>query len=291
MLLSGSFRRFFISSLVLFFTFCLYRYPKYSNYIIEENKVSNNKMFLIDENNYVSLVEVTCKSYNDVVRDVFEGLINPECLPIGFKSYINNGTRLLDYSINDKILKLNFSEDFLDVEVGFEEQMLEMVVYSFTSISNIDGIMIFVNGNILDKLPNSHKRLPTLLDKNFGINKVVDLTTFNDSVSFVVYYLSKNVDYYYVPITYVMNKDEDVAQMIVKKLKSNSLGSSLLTHIDDSIEMVDYNLDGNSMELVFNNDLKNIMFDGVMDEEVRYILTASFKDSFDVDEVEISFIS
>lgn len=290
MLKNSSFKRIVISSLVLFFTFCLYKFPKNTIYINEEDKISDKQLYLIDANNYVSLVNVSCKSYDDKVRDVFEGLVNPNCLPFGFKSYLNSNTRLLDYSINDKVLKLNFSNDFLEVQAGYEEKMLEMVIYSFVSIPDIESIMIFVEGEVLDKLPNN-KKLPILLDKSFGINKVIDLTTLNNNVSFNVYYLAKNKDYYYVPVTYVINKDDDVAQMIIKKLKSNRISSSLLTHIDDSIKMVDYKLEEDSMELVFNNDLKNIMFDGIMDEEVKYILTASFKDSFDVRDVKISFTS
>lgn len=290
MLKNSSFKRIVISSLVLFFTFCLYSFPKNIIFINEEDKISDKQLYLIDTNNYVSLVNVSCKSFDDRVRDVFEGLVNPNCLPFGFKSYLNSNTRLLDYSINDKVLKLNFSKEFLDVQAGYEEKMLEMVIYSFVSVPDIESIMIFVEGEVLDKLPNN-KKLPILLDKSFGINKVIDLTTLNNNVSFNVYYLAKNKDYYYVPVTYVINKDDDVAQMIIKKLKSNRISSSLLTHIDDSIKMVDYKLEEDSMELVFNNDLKNIMFDGIMDEEVKYILTASFKDSFDVRDVKISFTS
>lgn len=290
MLKNSSFKRIVISSLVLFFTFCLYSFPKNTIFINEEDKISDNQLYLIDTNNYVSLVNVSCKSFDDRVRDVFEGLVNPNCLPFGFKSYLNSNTRLLDYSINDKVLKLNFSNDFLEVQAGYEEKMLEMVIYSFVSVPDIESIMIFVEGEVLDKLPNN-KKLPILLDKSFGINKVIDLTTLNNNVSFNVYFLAKNKDYYYVPVTYVINKDDDVAQMIIKKLKSNRISSSLLTHIDDSIKMVDYKLEEDSMELVFNNDLKNIMFDGIMDEEVKYILTASFKDSFDVRDVKISFTS
>lgn len=291
MLKNSSFKRMIISSLVLFFTFCLYKFPKNYGYVNEDENVSNNQVYLIDANNYVSLVNVSCKSYNDKVRDMFEGLVNPGCLPIGFKSYLNGDTKLLNYSIDEGVLKLNFSKEFLEIEAGYEESMLEMVIYSFVSIPDIESIMIFVEGNVLDKLPSSNKKIPLILDKSFGVNKVVDLTTLNNNVSFNVYYLAKNESYYYVPVTYVINKEDDVAQMIIKKLKSNKISSSLLTHIDDSIEMVDYKLDEDSMELVFNNDLKNIMFDGIMDEEVKYILTASFKDSFGVEKVNISFTS
>ena len=114
MLKNSSFKRMIISSLVLFFTFCLYKFPKNYGYVIEDENVSSNQVYLIDANNYVSLVNVSCKSYDDKVRDMFEGLVNPGCLPIGFKSYLNGDTKLLNYSIDEGLLKLNFSKEFLD---------------------------------------------------------------------------------------------------------------------------------------------------------------------------------
>ena len=52
-----------------------------------------------------------------------------------------------------------------------EEQMIEALIYSLTEIKDINKIMIFVEGETLLTLPNSKKTLPSILDRNYGINK------------------------------------------------------------------------------------------------------------------------
>ena len=49
--------------------------------------------------------------------------------------------------------------------------MIEAIVYSLTSLDNIKYVSIYVEGSILNKLPNSNKKLPTILDRSIGINK------------------------------------------------------------------------------------------------------------------------
>ena len=77
--------------------------------------------------------------------------------------------------------------------------MIEAIVYSLISIDGIDKVIIQVEGEVLTKLPNSNKNIPTILDKNFGINKVYDINTIKDTSQVTTYYLSKNNnDYYYI---------------------------------------------------------------------------------------------
>lgn len=291
MLKDSFFKRVAIGSLFLLLALILYNFPKELT-LSSPDKVLDNKIFLVDSNEFVAQVNVSCDINDDSVEGVFELLINSSCLPDGFSSFVPALTKLLDYSIDDGLLKVNFSKDILDVKKGYEEKMLEMLIYSFTSIDGVNEIMIFVEGERLEKIPNTDKLLPATLDRTFGINKVIDITTLNDNVSFNVYYLGKyGNDYYYIPVTYIVNEDNDVADMIIKRLKSNNISSSLLTHINYNVEMISYEMDGNSIGITFDDDLKNILFDGELSESIEYVLTASFKDSFGVKDVNILFNS
>lgn len=284
-------KRIVITSLFLLLALILYNFPKEMSAPIDESSY-NSKVYLIDDNEFVSLVKTTCNINTNSVRGVFESLTSTTCFPYGFSSYVPNNTKLLDYSINGGLLKLNFSKELLDVKSGYEEKMLESLIYSFTSIEDINKIMIFVNDELLNKFPKSDVLLPITFDRSFGINKIVDITTLSDNVSFNVYYLSKNVnDYYYVPVTYIVNEDGDIADMIIKRLKSNNISSSLLTHLNYNVEMISYELSDGTMEVTFDNDLKNMLFDGELSESVEYALVASFKDSFGIENVNILFNS
>lgn len=260
--------------------------------VIDKESVLNHKVYLVNENEYVSLVSVSCDIRNDNVRGIFELLTNSSCFPYGFNSYIPSDTKLLDYSINDGLLKINFSKDLFNTKKGYEEKVLEMLIYSFTTIEDVEKIMIFVEGELLDRLPNTNVLLPTTLDRSFGINKIVDITTLNDSISFNVYYLGKSKSsYYHIPVTYIVNNEGDVADMIIRRLKSNNISSSLLSHINSNVEMISYDIDNDVMGVTFDNDLKNILFDGDLSESVEYALVSSFKDSFGVKNVNILFNS
>ena len=68
--------------------------------------------------------------------------------------------------------------------------MIESIIYTLTSIDGIDKVIIKVEGEVLNKLPNSKTNIPTVLDKSYGINKSYDLSNLNDILSYTTYYTS-----------------------------------------------------------------------------------------------------
>lgn len=290
MIYNSSLRWFVIGTLFLFVGVLLYKYPDNLVYSddIEDSYVK--EVYLGDKNNYVSLVNVSCSNNKDKVMEVFECISNGN-LPNGFVSYVPDGTKLISYSIDGSLLKLNFSKEFYNVSLENEVKLIEMLVYSFTSIDGIDEIMLFVDGKLLNYLPNSNNVLPTILDRDYGINKVIDIDSISNTVSFNVYYLGKEDEYYYIPITYVMNNDNDVIEMIVRKLKNNGINSSLLTHLTSNVDVVSYDINDGNMDVLFNKELESIMKDSLLEEEIKYMLVMSFSDSFDIDvsNIKINF--
>lgn len=289
MIWNSSLRRFVIGTLFLLVGILFYKYPDNLRYEDNDDNGYGQYVYLGDRNNYVSMVNVNCNNIDDEVMEVFECLSSN--LPNGFVSYVPKGTKLISYSIDNDLLKLNFSKEFNNVSIENENKLIEMIVYSFTNIDGIDKVMIFIEDKLLDKLPNSNKLLPTVLSRDYGINKVVELDSISNSVSFNVYYLGKEDEYYYVPVTYVVNNDSDVVEMIVRKLKNNNINSSLLTHLTSNVDVVSYNINEDNMDILFNNELNNIMEDSLLEEEIKYVLVMSFSDSFDIDvsNIKINF--
>ena len=290
MIFNSSLRRFAVGTLFLLVVVLLYKFPDnlvYSNNVSEDN---GKEVYLGDRNNYVSLVNVSCDSNKDKVKEMFGCLSNGN-LPNGFVSYIPSGTELISYSIEDNLIKLNFSKEFNDVSIENEVKLVEMLVYSFTNIDGINNVMLFVEDKLLIELPNSKVKLPTILDRSYGINKVIDIDSISNTVSFNVYYLGKEDKYYYIPITYVMNEDDNVIEMIVRKLKNNGINSSLLSHLTSNVDVVSYDINDNGMDILFNKELENIMKDSILEEEIKYMLVMSFADSLDIDisNIKINF--
>ncbi len=295
MLKKLTFNKIAISTLLLLLSFLLYNYPEEIN---QEVKVNDNgkkiNIYLIDENDFVGMTEVNSNSQN--INERIEELLNAliinksnDKLPNGFKAIIPEGTKVLSYDLEDSLLKVNFSKEFLKVNKENEEKMMEAIIFSLTTINDIKKIMIFVEGERLLELPNSKKKLDLYLDRSYGINKVYELTSITDSKMVTVYHLTKNNDYYYIPISYISNSNEDKVEIIINNLKSNRLNSSnLLSHLDYQVELMNYEASENAISLNFNGILLKSVYDGKLKEEVKYAIFYSLHDTLGIQDVKFA---
>ena len=91
------------------------------------------------------------------------------------------------------------------------------------SIKDVDKVILYVDGEILTKLPKSGLNLPSTLDKSYGINKEYDLTTYKDVNQVTIYYVNKyNDQTYYIPVTKYLNDDREKIKIIIEELASSS---------------------------------------------------------------------
>lgn len=295
MLKKLTFNKIAISTLLLLLSFLLYNYPEEINQEVKVNDDGKKiNIYLIDENAFVGMTEVNSNSQNinDQIQELLNALIinkSNNKLPNGFKAIIPEGTKVLSYDLEDGLLKVNFSKEFLKVNKENEEKMMEAIIFSLTSINDIKKIMIFVEGDRLLELPNSKKKLDLYLDRNYGINKVYELTSITDSKMVTVYHLTKNNDYYYIPISYISNSNEDKVEIIINNLKSNRLNSSnLLSHLDYQVELMNYEASENAISLNFNDILLKSVYDGKLKEEVKYAIFYSLHDTLGIQDVKFA---
>ncbi len=264
-----------------------YNYKTTLTYIKEETI----PIYLIDKYNYVARYNINNKTNNneELIKYIIDCLtINKSSylLPIGFTSIIPEGTKLLSYSIEDDLLKLNFSKEFLNVDECLEEKMIEAIVYSMLEIKNINKVILYVDGTKLDKLPNSKKNLPNILDKNIGINKTFNISSIKDTFKTTTYYISKiNDTYYYVPVTSIENNSKEKIEIIIENLKTSpSFNTSLMSFLKSNAELLDYEILENSVSLSFNNHIFNLNNFSI-EEEVKYSIALSIRDSYNINEV------
>ena len=293
MLKRKAFKKIIISLSCLGILLILYLFPNKNESIkssINHNN-DNNIIYLIDNNKYISRVStiLTSKNKEDKIKEIIEILTidSNKYIRNGFKKTIPKNTKLLSISIEDDLVKLNFNENLLDVDMYNEEKMIESIVYSITSLDNIKYVSIFVNGSILNVLPNSKKKLPTILDRSIGINKEYNINSINNTTKTTIYYLSKYDDYYYyVPITKINNDDISKIEIIIKELTSSKLlNTNLISYINNNTELLSYNETDKSLLLNFNeNILEDINTNNIL-EEVSYSINLSIKDNYDVDSV------
>ena len=149
--------------------------------------------------------------------------------------------------------------------------------------------MIFIEGKNLLELPNSKKKLPHVLDRSYGINKVVDIDKLENSTKTTIYYIAKNGDNYYnVPVTLLNNNQNEKIEIVINELKSNSLSEpNLISYLTASSELLNYEILENEVKLSFNNAILDDLNNEKILEEVKYSIALSLKDNYGVKNVSL----
>lgn len=291
MLKKFTIRKIAITSLLLLLAIILYNYPEEINTVKETPQHKTMDIYLIDNHDYVAMTKINSNSSNsyDQIPELINSLTignNNDNLPEGFKAIIPENTKLLEYDLKDNLLKVNFSKEFLNINSESENKMIEALVYSLTTIKEVKNVMIFVEGERLLKLPNSGKPLDIYLNRNYGINKVIDINDIHDTSMVTIYYLSKQNDYYYIPVSYISNNKSDKIEIIINNLKANKLNNSnLLSHLNYQVELMNYEATEQEISLDFNELLLNSVYEGKLKEEVKYAVSYSIHDTLGIENV------
>lgn len=299
MLKKAAFKKIFLASLALIILLIIYFFPEKESYIDETITYIDQiemPIFLIDKNDYVARTTIVKnkEKTEEIILEIIDALTiggsKSNYIPENFKAIIPKKTKLIDYSLQDGLLKLNFNQEFLKVDPAYEEKMLESLIYSLTELKDVKKLMIFIEGKQLTHLPHSQKKLPNTLDKTYGINKIYNLDSIKDTSKTTIYYLSKNNDfYYYVPVTEITNDNTERVEVIINNLKSTPIyHTNLISYLTASTNLESYELLENSISLSFNNFLLANLTNKEILEEVKYSIALSIRDTYNVNEV--SFI-
>ena len=302
MLKKISIRKIILSSLALFAMFLIYIIPSNENNLdIKEEleyvntEVESSPIFLMDQNSYVALTSVAVNEANieskakQLIKVLTIGGMDSK-IPSGFSAIIPPNTEVLNLSYENGIIKVDFSKDLLDVSENLEEKMVEAIVYTLTSIDKVDGVIIYVEGDILTKLPKSKINLPSTLNKTFGINKEFDLTSTKDITDVTIYYINQISDnYYYVPVTKYINDDRDKMSIIIDELSSSlDVNKNLMSFLNEGTKLVSSEIAEGNMYLDFNSDILNDSVGEDISKETLDIISLSVGANFEVKSVVLS---
>lgn len=289
-------RKLIISFLTLFVLTIVYLFPSEEspkqNIIYKD--VDYTKVYLLNKDLLVETSIVSKATSNDIIsniKDILSSLtVNSEkskYLDNNFKALIPEGTRILDVSLDKGLLKINFSKEILNIDASLEEKMIESIIYSLMKLDGIEKIMIFVEGEKLDSLPNSKKALPIELTKSYGINKVYDVNNiFTMDVLNLYYYINIDDNYHLVPVSIFTNNSDDKVEVIIEELKSSPIHqSNLMSFLASNATLLDYEIKENTIKLEFSSYILDNFFSEKLVEEVKYAISASLGDTLGIKEV------
>ena len=299
MLKKSALRRIMVSTLALIIVTVLYFFPTDDNnnqiaQNVEYVSVDNTPIYLMNPDNYVVRTSIATKEKEPLalVKEMIDastiGNEKQDYIPKHFSSVIPENTKLLDVSLEDGLLKIDFSKEFLNTTKEMEEIMIEAIVYTLTEIDGIDKIMIFVEGTKLEVLPQSNIKLPNTLDRSYGINKVYDITSLKDLTKTTIYYIGEFNDLiYYVPVTKIENDNgNNKIEIIIDELKSSPIyETNLMSYLASSVKLESYEELENQVILSFNNEIFDDFKEQNILEEVKYSISLSIEDTLNVEEV------
>lgn len=289
-----------ITTIALFAVLLIYIVPTENDLNMEEKleyvdkTVNSHPIFLLDKNGYVSLtnIEVTSTHTEALAKELATDLIKGESenIPNGFKAIIPPNTRVLSVAFNEGLLKIDFSKEIYDVAKEYEEKMAEAITYTLTSIKGVNKIIMYVEGDILTKLPKTKINLPSTLDRTFGVNKEYEFTSLNNINDVTVYYVNENNgNYYYVPVTKYLNDDRDKANIVIDELSSSfNYNKNLKSFVNSEAKLQGFDLKNNILNLSFNSYIYDNSLDNSISDEVKEVILLSMSDNYDIKQVVFS---
>ena len=252
------------------------------------DKMSSSKVYLLNDDNLLVRTELTLFD-NDTLEKtiiaIIDNLVKKDnaFIPKGLEGIIPKEAKVLGVQVDEGIVNVNFSKEILKIDKNLEEKMIEAISFSILELKGINGVSIYVDGSNISGLLNT--KIPAIITKEWGINKIYELTSKDNIKKFVVYYLEEIDDKkYYVPITKYVNDDREKIKVIIDNLSSSYIYQPILvSYLNYNTELINYEIDKDIMVLNFNNSI--FMSDGNILEEVVYTIAYSVMDNYDVKEV------
>lgn len=286
MLKKKALNRIFITTIIFFVVFTIYSLIDIpvTEEIKKENEEELSSIYTLNDDGYISKTEVYVSkaiSLEDKIKEKLEIMIEENnknaLLPSYFNPILPENTQIEEVIVEDSLVKIYFSKELLNITESQSEQMIEAIVYTITD-EEILGIEIYVEESLLKYVPHTNKQLPTILTKDFGINKTYEISSNKDIVKLVMsYYGKENDEYYEIPVTKYLNDDREKIEIIIEELDNIKANTNLLTLVEN-IKLLDYEINKNSLTINLNEDLS---------EEEETILLKSIFNNYDVEKIEI----
>lgn len=289
-------KKILVSTAAIFALLLVYFIPS-DEKIIEPSSfnldMEKEAVFLLDSYNMLGMKMIPVSS-TDIVgkaRELIDTLIidgkKNSLIPSGFKGTLPSDTFVNGIVYENNNLKVDFNADILDIASEYEMPMIESLVYTLTSLQDVESISILVNGNPLNRLPHSNTYIPDTINREFGINKRYDIDSLNNIVCVTEYFIGKyNNDTYYVPVTKYVNDNREKIKIIIEDLSnSHTYSTNLMSYINSNTKLLETNLTEDIIELTFNDYILSDFDSNSILEEVKESILLSIKDNYDIKEV------
>ncbi|TDF97598.1 GerMN domain-containing protein [Paenibacillus piri] len=181
-----------------------------------------------DNNGFVAPVGINVEKAVDKAKKALEAMVDGSAastqLPAGFTAMIPKGTTIKGINITkDKLAIVDFSKQFTDYNVQDERKILEAITWTMTGFPSVDKVQLRVEGKAMTEMPHGATPLDEPLTRMMGINlEKPEGVEYGQSTPVTLYFLGQNQDNYkyYVPVTRMVKRTNDIAQAVIEQLIS-----------------------------------------------------------------------
>lgn len=254
------------------------------------------QVYLQDRNGYLAPIAIPAvlneeeAAGKQLLELMVEGGLYASIMPSEFRALLPQGTEVLSYAVENGIATVNFSEPFVSYNEADERAIVESIVYTLTSLDDISGVSIQVNGESLKEMPIAGFPLANMIDRSVGINiELAPGVNYSQAAPVTLYFSAETLDaeQYFVPVTRMINREESKVVAAIDQLSEGPMDLKGLTPvmIPDVVEVVSYEIyDG-----VLHVDLQDESYEPGMfvPSQMLNAMILSLLDNTDVEAVQL----
>lgn len=191
-------------------------------------------LYFKDARNLVAPVSVYIPKTVEVAKKSLEYMVaggpGEKVRPAGFQALLPEGTIVKGINIkaDSKLAVVDFSKEFNSYKAEDERRVLEAVVWTLTELDNVDKVSIRVEGKDLTQMSAAKTPVDSEMSRAMGINlEFTSGLNLGQSIPVTLYFQSKTAEEYsyYVPVTRMVARTDNVAKAAVEELIKGPEGS------------------------------------------------------------------
>jgi germination protein M len=193
----------------------------------ESESQSQMTIYVKDAKGFVAPISLGLPKTLSVAKTTLEYMVDggpvSTLLPSGFQALLPKGTKVKSINIkpDNKLAVVEFSKEFTEYNAQDERKILEAITWALTSFSTVDKVQLWVEGKPLQQMPKGKTPMDEPMSRLMGINiEKAENAEFGQTTPVTLYFLNQNdKNYkYYVPVTRMVKRTNDVAAAVVDQL-------------------------------------------------------------------------
>ncbi|MDF2925252.1 MAG: germination and sporulation [Paenibacillaceae bacterium] len=224
-------------------------------------------LYFKDPKGLVAPVSVYVPKTVEVARKSLEYMVDggpgSTVIPAGFQALLPQGTVIkgIDIKADNKLAIVDFSKEFNNYNAQDERKLVEAVVWTLTELDNVDKVSIRVEGKDLKEMALGKTPLDKEISRAMGINlEFASGLNLGQAVPVTLYFQNQTQDQYsyYVPVTRMVQRTDDLAKAAVQQLiKGPDDSKGLAASIASDLELIQVQLseDNSVVTANFNDKL------------------------------------